>query len=322
MANSDKNIIITPYVSGVTQPQIKFVGQGNDPIYLKVLDGVSGSGATSGAALSVEGSAGQLFSVVNRLGTGSIFSVNDISGIPLIDANANGNISLAGYFGNVGIGFTSPSTKLAVNGSATVTETVYCNSLYTTTIENSVYDGNFFVNTYAGSAYIGDWDSNENYARIIIDAGTDINLATPYGMLYMGDYISDNFGAYMSYDSTTGEFALKNNSYCVSDGGYRITANAINAQTGTTYTFIATDNGKIVTFNNGSAVTVTIPTGLPTGFNCTAIQLGAGQVGFTAASGLTMNSYGNQYRLIGQHASASIIEYTTDTVNLSGNLVV
>ena len=316
MANSDKNIIITPYVDGVTQPQIKFVGQGNDPIYLKVLDGVSGSGATSGAALSVEGSAGQLFSVVNRLGTGSIFSVNDISGIPLIDANANGDISLAGYFGNVGIGFTSPSSKLAVNGS------ISCNTLTTNEIYTSSFYEDFYLNTYGGTAYIGDWESNENYARIIIDAGTDINLATPYGMLYMGDYISDNFGAYMSYDSTTGEFALNNNSYCLSDGGYRITANAINAQTGTTYTFLATDNGKIVTFNNGSAVTVTIPTGLPTGFNCTAIQLGAGQVGFTAASGLTMNSYGNQYRLIGQHASASIIEYTTDTVNLSGNLVV
>jgi hypothetical protein len=313
MANSDKNIIITPYVSGVTQPQIKFVGQGNDPIYLKVLDGVSGSGATAGAALSVEGSAGQLFSVVNRLGTGSIFSVNDISGIPLIDANANGNISLAGYFGNVGIGLTSPSTKLSVNG------TISCNALTT----NDVYStSDFYLNTYGNSAYIGDWDWNADYARIIIESGSSINLATPYGMLYMGDYIGDNANFYISYDSTTGEFALNNNSYCVSDLGYRITANTINAQTGTTYTFLTSDNGKVVTFNNGSAVTVTIPTGLPTGFNCTAIQLGAGQVGFTAASGLTMNSYGNQYRLIGQHASASIIEYTANTVNLSGNLVV
>lgn len=149
MANSDKNIIITPYVSGVTQPQIKFVGQGNDPIYLKVLDGVSGSGATAGAALSVEGSAGQLFSVVNRLGTGSIFSVNDISGIPLIDANANGNISLAGYFGNVGIGFTSPSSKLEVNGSISANGIsasgatlglVFADSVYSSTTNLALFD--------------------------------------------------------------------------------------------------------------------------------------------------------------------------------------
>ena len=107
-----------------------------------------------------------------------------------------------------------------------------------------------------------------------------------------------------------------------SDTGYRISSSAINSQTGTTYTFLESDNGKVVTFNNGSAVTVTIPTALPVGFNCTAIQLGAGQVGFTAASGVTLQSYGAQYRLIGQHASASIIEYSTNIVNLSGNLVV
>jgi len=107
-----------------------------------------------------------------------------------------------------------------------------------------------------------------------------------------------------------------------SDTGYRITSNAINAQTGTTYTFLASDNGKIVTFNNGSAITVTIPTGLPVGFNCTGIQLGAGQVGFTTESGVTLQSYGNQYKMIGQHASATIIEYSNNIVNLSGNLIV
>ena len=106
-----------------------------------------------------------------------------------------------------------------------------------------------------------------------------------------------------------------------SDTGYRITSNAIKAETGTTYTFLESDNGKVLTFNNGSAVTVTIPTALPVGFNCTAIQLGTGQVGFTAASGLTLQSYGSQYRLIGQHAAASIIEYSANIVNLSGNLV-
>lgn len=107
-----------------------------------------------------------------------------------------------------------------------------------------------------------------------------------------------------------------------SDTGYRISSSAINSQTGTTYTFLESDNGKIVTFNNGSAITVTIPTGLPVGFNCTGIQLGAGQVGFTAASGVTLQSYGNQYKLIGQHASATVIEYSNNIVNLSGNLIV
>ena len=105
-----------------------------------------------------------------------------------------------------------------------------------------------------------------------------------------------------------------------SDTGYTITSNAINSQTGTTYTFLSSDNGKIVTFNNGSTTTVTIPTGLPVGFNCTAIQLGAGQVGFTAASGVTMNAYASVYKISGQHGAAALISYTANIFNLSGTL--
>ncbi len=67
--------------------------------------------------LSFEGSAGQLFSITNNLTAGSIFSVNDISGIPSIDVNANGTVSIASFGGNLGVGTTSPTSKLDVNGS-------------------------------------------------------------------------------------------------------------------------------------------------------------------------------------------------------------
>ena len=107
-----------------------------------------------------------------------------------------------------------------------------------------------------------------------------------------------------------------------SDTGYRISSSAFNTQTGTTYTFIAADNGEIVMFNNASAITVTVPTGLPVGFNCTAIQLGAGQVGFTAASGVTLNSYSSATKIAGQHGAASVISYTTNIYNLSGTLTI
>jgi hypothetical protein len=105
-----------------------------------------------------------------------------------------------------------------------------------------------------------------------------------------------------------------------SDTGYRISSSAINTQTGTTYSVLSTDNGEILTFNNGSAVTVTIPTGLPVGFNCTAIQLGAGQVGFTAAAGVTLNSYGGLLKLAGQHGAATIISYSSNIYNIAGTL--
>jgi len=76
--------------------------------------------------LSWEGSAGQLFSITNNLTSGSIFSVNDISGIPSIDVNANGTILLGPYGGNIGVGTTSPVSKLHVIG------TITCNDLNST----------------------------------------------------------------------------------------------------------------------------------------------------------------------------------------------
>jgi hypothetical protein len=69
--------------------------------------------------LSFEGSAGQLFSITNNLTSGSIFSVNDVSGIPSIDVDANGTVELVPFNGTVGIATTNPSTlyKLDVAGS-------------------------------------------------------------------------------------------------------------------------------------------------------------------------------------------------------------
>ena len=72
--------------------------------------------------LSWEGSAGQLFSITNNLTSGSIFSVNDVSGIPSIDVNANGTVSIAAYGGNLGVGITNPTSKLHVNGQITSTQ--------------------------------------------------------------------------------------------------------------------------------------------------------------------------------------------------------
>jgi hypothetical protein len=104
-----------------------------------------------------------------------------------------------------------------------------------------------------------------------------------------------------------------------SDGGYIITSSAINTQTGTTYSLLSTDNGKIITMNNGSAITLTVPSGLPVGFNTTVIQLGTGQVEITGSS-TTLNSFESKFKLAGQHAAASIISYTTNVFNVAGGL--
>lgn len=118
MANSDKNIKITPNISASGQPNIVYTGSGNVPIALKVLDDSYGT-------LSFEGSAGQLFSLNNNLSSGTIFSVNDISGMPQFDVNADGTIRVAPYgsgvyMGGVGGGtFTIQPSAKSSSGAGT-----------------------------------------------------------------------------------------------------------------------------------------------------------------------------------------------------------
>lgn len=116
MADSDKDILITPQTGQTTDPSIVFSSgaTGGDDVTLFVTD--DGTITT----LSVEGSSGQLFAITNDL-TGIIFSVNDISGIPSIEVNADGTVSIAEFSGNVGIGTSSPSQKLHVEYDSATT---------------------------------------------------------------------------------------------------------------------------------------------------------------------------------------------------------
>jgi hypothetical protein len=65
----------------------------------------------SSDTLSFEGQVGQLFSIADSMG-GTIFSVNDISGIPSIEVDDDGEIRLAEFSGHVLIG-TDSSTDTA-----------------------------------------------------------------------------------------------------------------------------------------------------------------------------------------------------------------
>ena len=93
---------------------------------------------------------------------------------------------------------------------------------------------------------------------------------------------------------------------------------SIHDQTGTTYTLVAGDNGKVVVLDNASAVTVTVPSGLGAGFNCSFVQKGAGQVSFSA-SGTTINNRQSHTKINAQYGVASIVAYAADTFVLAGD---
>lgn len=95
-----------------------------------------------------------------------------------------------------------------------------------------------------------------------------------------------------------------------------------NAQTGTTYTITPGDNGKIVTFNNASAVTVTLPqqstAATIAGFGFFYQNLGAGTVTFVKEGAETLT--GNTTAITG--ASGEIWRNTTTNWNHFGGSVV
>ena len=102
---------------------------------------------------------------------------------------------------------------------------------------------------------------------------------------------------------------------------------AINAQTGTTYTFVLADNGKVVTASNASAITITIPpassVAYATGAQLNVIQKGAGQVTFAQGSGVTIRSTGataTAPKLRAQYSSATCIYEGSDIWYVVGDI--
>jgi hypothetical protein len=147
MANTYKNIIITPNrdTAANVVPSVQFSGgdgTSNTDIYLRVF-------TTSNGTLLFESSANQLFSITNEL-SNSIFSVNDVSGIPSLDIYANGNIFLAPYIGNVAFGMTSaPTSKLHVLGNANITSSLIVQG---TDVIQAIAAGNAYATAVGTSA--------------------------------------------------------------------------------------------------------------------------------------------------------------------------
>jgi hypothetical protein len=100
---------------------------------------------------------------------------------------------------------------------------------------------------------------------------------------------------------------------------------ALNAQTGTSYTAVLGDDGKLVTCDNASAIALTIPPNSSVAFGIgtqiNVMQLGVGVVTITAGAGVTLRSQGTKLKTNGQYAVATCVKIATDTWVVIGNLV-
>jgi hypothetical protein len=101
----------------------------------------------------------------------------------------------------------------------------------------------------------------------------------------------------------------------------------INAQTGTTYTTVLADNGKLVTQTNGSPITTTIPpnssVAYPIGAQINVVRLGAGTLTFAQGAGVTIVSTGataSAPALRAQYSTATAIQTATDNWLVVGDI--
>jgi hypothetical protein len=213
-----------------------------------------------------------------------------------------------------------PNTILHKRTSTTGV-TPAANSLTPGELAINTADGRIFTKTSSGTV-ITFSNTSPIFATSVLtsDTGTfnvfNTNATTVNAF---GAATTVNIGA--STGTTTVGNSLSVNKSITASEGYRLGTNAINAQVGTTYSLDAADNGRIVTFNSSSAVTVTVPTGLPTNFTCTVIALGTGKVTLSQSS-TTLNWYGGtgNIAIAGQHGAATLVMYTANTFNVSGTL--
>lgn len=88
----------------------------------------------------------------------------------------------------------------------------------------------------------------------------------------------------------------------------------------TDYTVIAQDNGKIFTFDSAVDVTITIPAGLPVGFNISIYQISDGRVTISGDGGVEIKNRLNRFRTAGKDAGVGLVCTATNIFHLTGDL--
>ncbi len=146
-----------------------------------------------------------------------------------------------------------------------------------------------------------------------------------------GFYVNSGTSASPTWTRVTMDWVRTGNDIAYTAGNVSTTGNLTggNASTSTisgfaanvvtitgAYSITAADNGKILQSTASSAITVTIPSGLPTGFNCTVVQMGAGQITF---SGTYVNRTGFT-KTASQYSVVSILHLGSNSIIVTGEM--
>ena len=157
------------------------------------------------------------------------------------------------------------------------------------------------------------WIANDQGDITGITAGTGISVTSPTGPVP-----TVAIDTAVTVDKTTAQ-TLTNKTLTAP-----IINLAFNAQTGTTYTLVAGDSGKLVTTSNASPVTVTVPPSVfVAGEQINVQSIGVGLTSFAQGAGVTITSTGATATapiLRARYSAATIICTASNTFTIIGDL--
>jgi hypothetical protein len=262
----------------------------------------------------------------SMLSTATGGSYNTSVGARSLETNTTGD-------DNTAVGVNS----LFKNSTGNNNTAVGRNSLYNATGDGNVaagyYAGDLITsgtnNTIIGNAADPSANSGTNQTVIGYDASGQANNSVVLGNADVtAVYMAQDKGAtvYAAGISLENDETITNatDGTIVIDGKADFNDNAITGygadlqtESGTSKTLAAADNGTIIVCSSSSAVTITVPASLPSGFNCMIIQNGSGQVSLSASSTTLNNRNGS--KTAGQYAILTLVHLGSNVFVVSGD---
>jgi hypothetical protein len=291
--------------------------------------------STAGGSTITVASGSTVPLTIQNNGTGNSFVVNDVaSDTSPFAVAADGKVTIGDPTNPAGQTLTSESLLISTDtavggqiyvrksfdGTANAPNVIVMKSRGTAASPVAVQSGDI-MGTYQWSAFDG-----TNYINAVnIQATVDGTPGT------------NDMPSRMSFSTTPdGSASPVERMRITSSGRVQIPAGGVldaplvlNAQTGTTYTFVLEDAGKLITASNASAQTYSIPTNasvaFPIGTQINLIQIGTGQVTVSATTPGTTTILSNAATAAApkcrvQYSSLTAIKVATDSWYVVGDI--